>query len=137
MRPINLRLGNKSIGKNLIDALAPLLGRYHEARKSLRGSISRQSRRGLDWMKFFLADVQTAFGALRRLLSCRSGLVKRSRRSGTYCWDAGWRHQPDSRRGACRCSAVETRLGGNWHWHDLRVSPDSCADAKLRSRILC
>src|SRR5215510_8212572 len=63
MRPINLRLGNKSIGKNLIDALAPLLGRYHEARKSLRGSISRQSRRGLDWMNFFLADVQTAFGA--------------------------------------------------------------------------
>src|SRR5215471_15923369 len=64
MRPINLRLGNKSIGKTLIDALAPLLGRYHEARKSLRGSISRQSQRGLDWMNFFLADVQTAFGAL-------------------------------------------------------------------------
>jgi len=33
------------------------------ARKSLRGSISQQSRQGLDWMNFFLADVQTAFGA--------------------------------------------------------------------------
>src|SRR5262249_54421165 len=38
-------------------------GRYNEARKSLRGSISRQSRQGLDWMNFFFADVQTAFGA--------------------------------------------------------------------------
>jgi len=63
MRSINLRTGNKSIGKRLIAALAPLLGRYHEARKSLRGSISKQSRQGLDWMNFFLADVQTAFGA--------------------------------------------------------------------------
>src|SRR5246500_5442872 len=66
MTPINLRNGNKLIGKRLIAALAPLprvLGRYREARKSLRGSISRQSRQGLDWMNFFLADVQTAFGA--------------------------------------------------------------------------
>jgi MFS family permease len=63
MRSINLRLGNKSIGKSLIAALAPLLGRYHEARKSLRGSISKQSRQGPDWMNFFLADVQTGFGA--------------------------------------------------------------------------
>src|SRR5262249_59825163 len=44
---------------------------------------------------------------LRRLLSCRSGLAERSGRSGAYCWDAGWRHQPDSWRRACRCTAVE------------------------------
>ena len=37
--------------------------RYHRARKSLRTSISPQSRRGLDWMNFFLADVQISFGA--------------------------------------------------------------------------
>jgi MFS family permease len=37
--------------------------RYHRARKSLRTSISLQSRRGLDWMNFFMADVQTGFGA--------------------------------------------------------------------------
>ncbi len=66
MISINLRLANKPITKSLIAALAPLprvLGRYREARKSLRGSISQQSRQGLDWMNFFLADVQTAFGA--------------------------------------------------------------------------
>jgi MFS family permease len=37
--------------------------RYRDARGSLRGSISSQSRQGLDWMNFFLADVQTGFGA--------------------------------------------------------------------------
>jgi MFS family permease len=63
MSSISLRLRNKLAGKRLAAALAPLLGRYHEARKSLRGSISDQSRQGLDWMNFFLADVQTAFGA--------------------------------------------------------------------------
>jgi MFS family permease len=39
------------------------LGRYLDARKLLRGSISKQSRRGLDWLNFFLADIQTGFGA--------------------------------------------------------------------------
>src|SRR6516162_6354303 len=66
MTPIHLRVGNKLIGKSLIAALASLsrvLGHYRVARKSLRGSISRQSWQGLDWMNFFLADVQTAFGA--------------------------------------------------------------------------
>jgi len=36
--------------------------RYREARKSLRTPVSAQSRRGLDWMNFFIADVQTGFG---------------------------------------------------------------------------
>jgi hypothetical protein len=60
---ISLRT-KKFVGKSVIAALASLphfWGRYREARKSLRGSISRQSRQGLDWMNFFLADVQTAF----------------------------------------------------------------------------
>jgi isocitrate lyase len=35
---------------------------YREARKSLRTPVSAQSRRGLDWMNFFIADVQTGFG---------------------------------------------------------------------------
>jgi MFS family permease len=43
--------------------LQGLLARYRDARRYLRGSISAQSRRGLDWMNFFLADVQTGFGA--------------------------------------------------------------------------
>src|SRR5262249_55412349 len=64
MIPIELRVGK--VSKSLIATLASLpraFGRYREARKSLRGSISRESRQGLDWMNFFLADVQTAFGA--------------------------------------------------------------------------
>jgi MFS family permease len=39
------------------------LARYWDTRKLLRGSISRRSRLGLDWMNFFLADVLTGFGA--------------------------------------------------------------------------
>lgn len=35
---------------------------YREARESLRSASSHQSRRGLDWMNFFIADVQTGFG---------------------------------------------------------------------------
>jgi Major Facilitator Superfamily len=36
---------------------------YLNARKVLRGPISKQSRQGLDWLNFFLADIQTGFGA--------------------------------------------------------------------------
>src|SRR5579872_6599988 len=35
---------------------------YRKARESFRGPVSQQSRRGLDWMNFFIADVQTGFG---------------------------------------------------------------------------
>ena len=38
-------------------------GRYREARRTLHAPASAQSRRGLDWMNFFIADVQTGFGA--------------------------------------------------------------------------
>jgi hypothetical protein len=37
MTQVTLRIGNKLLGKKLIAGLAPLLGRYNEARKSLRG----------------------------------------------------------------------------------------------------
>jgi MFS family permease len=56
----------KAIGEVLAAALPGfqrLFQHYRAAHRSLRGSISRQSRRGLDWMNFFLADVQTGFGA--------------------------------------------------------------------------
>ena len=36
---------------------------YRGARRSLHAPASAQSRRGLDWMNFFLADVQTGFGS--------------------------------------------------------------------------
>ena len=39
------------------------ISRYRGARRSQYAAVSRQSRRGLDWMNFFLADVQTGFGS--------------------------------------------------------------------------
>ena len=42
--------------------LRKTVARYRTARKSLRTPASPQSRNGLDWMNFFVADVQTGFG---------------------------------------------------------------------------
>jgi MFS family permease len=36
--------------------------RYRDARRSLHAPVSGQSRYGLDWTNFFIADVQTGFG---------------------------------------------------------------------------
>jgi len=36
--------------------------KYRHARRELHTPSSAQSRRGLDWMNFFIADVQTGFG---------------------------------------------------------------------------
>jgi len=38
-------------------------GRYREARRGLHAPASARSRRGLDWMNFFIADMQTGFGS--------------------------------------------------------------------------
>ena len=57
---------NRSMGRRLKSALSRIptgFARYLDARNLLRGSISKQSRQGLDWLNFFLADVQTGFGA--------------------------------------------------------------------------
>jgi MFS family permease len=42
--------------------LRKALARYRHAKKSLHTPASAQSRYGLDWMNFFIADVQTGFG---------------------------------------------------------------------------
>jgi hypothetical protein len=63
---VNVNRGYKSIGRGTSlrsGRLGRIFSRYRDARKSMRVSISRQSQRGLDWMNFFLADVQTGFGA--------------------------------------------------------------------------
>src|SRR5215831_15354878 len=55
----------ESIGRSLRSAWRSILsgaGHFLDARKVLRGSISKESRRGLDWLNFFLADIQTGFG---------------------------------------------------------------------------
>ena len=38
------------------------VSQYRHARRSLRTPASVNSRRGLDWANFFIADVQTGFG---------------------------------------------------------------------------
>jgi MFS family permease len=43
--------------------LQAAISKYREARKSLTQPVSARSRRGLDWMNFFLSDVQTSFGS--------------------------------------------------------------------------
>jgi MFS family permease len=56
----------ETIGRSLKSAWGSILtGFTHflDARKVLRGSISKESRQGLDWLNFFLADIQTGFGA--------------------------------------------------------------------------
>jgi MFS family permease len=55
-----------SIGRSLKSAWQSILtgfAHFHGARNLLRGSISKESRRGLDCLNFFLADIQTGFGA--------------------------------------------------------------------------
>src|SRR5262245_36967660 len=55
-----------SIGRSLKSAwgwIAAGVTHFLNARNILRGRISKQSRQGLDWLNFFLADVQTGFGA--------------------------------------------------------------------------
>ncbi len=62
----SLQAVEKSIGSTVATTsagLLSLLARHRDIRKLLHGSISHRSRRGLDWMNFFLADVQTGFGA--------------------------------------------------------------------------
>lgn len=46
---------------------------YREASNSLHAASSRQSRRGLDWMNFFIADVQTGFGTYVAFYLAQSG----------------------------------------------------------------
>ena len=47
--------------------------RYRAARRALHTPASRQSRRGLDWMNFFIADVQTGFGTFLAFYLAQQG----------------------------------------------------------------
>jgi hypothetical protein len=134
---VNINRRQKSIGRGTSlrsGRLGRIFARYRDARKSMRVSISRQSQRGLDWMNFFLADVQTGFGAFVAFYLADLGWPKGW--LGAHRWHAGWRPQPGPGRGACRCNSVETRVGRDRHWHDLRVCPGICARAKFPARVL-
>jgi MFS family permease len=60
------------------ERLRKTAARYHEARRSLRTPASPQSRYGLDWMNFFLADVQTGFGTFVAFYLARLGWNERN-----------------------------------------------------------
>jgi predicted MFS family arabinose efflux permease len=62
--------------KSALSRIPTWLTRYLDARKLLCGSISKQSRQGLDWMNFFLADIQTGFGAFVALYLAELGWSK-------------------------------------------------------------
>src|SRR5690349_11308502 len=49
------------------------VARYRGARERLRTPGSTQSRLGLDWMNFFIADVQTGFGTFVAFYLARLG----------------------------------------------------------------
>jgi MFS family permease len=55
-----------------------VVSRYRDARKTLHTPASRQSRYGLDWMNFFLADVQTGFGTFVAFYLAHLGWSERS-----------------------------------------------------------
>ncbi len=52
--------------------------RYRDARKTLHTPASPRSRYGLDWMNFFLADVQTGFGTFVAFYLAHLGWSERS-----------------------------------------------------------
>jgi hypothetical protein len=97
---------------------------YRRARQSLRTSISPQSRHALDWTNFFLADVQTGFGAFVAFyladLGWTKGQVGLPLTAGTLA------AVPDSGRGAGRCTAMETSPRRERHRHDLPLRAHPC-----------
>jgi MFS family permease len=60
---LKLRTGMDAIASHRTFTFRAAAGLYREARRSLHTPASAQSRRGLDWMNFFIADVQTGFGS--------------------------------------------------------------------------
>src|SRR6185312_1555130 len=60
------------------DASRKAASRYRAAQRSLRTPSSRRSRYGLDWLNFFLADVQTGFGTFVAFYLARLGWTQAS-----------------------------------------------------------
>lgn len=66
------------VARRLGAVLHGVASRYGEARRSLRTPSSRQSRVGLDWMNFFVADAQTGFGTFVAFYLARRGWSQES-----------------------------------------------------------
>ena len=58
--------------------LRAAVARYRQARASLHAPASQRSRVGLDWMNFFIADVQTGFGTFTAFYLAHLGWTQSS-----------------------------------------------------------
>src|SRR4029077_4361713 len=140
LRMIASRLGiaKQSVAQKTMPALRrvpSILAHYRDTRKLLRGSISQQSRRGLDWLNFFLADVQTGFGAFVAFYLAELGWPKAqvglALAAGTVA--ALIAQIPG---GALVDAAPWKRgLAGYRHLHDRSISSDLCAGTGSCTRI--
>src|SRR5580704_5570334 len=66
------------VGPRKKSPLHKAVARYRDASKTLHIPASPQSRYGLDWMNFFLADVQTGFGTFVAFYLAHLGWTERS-----------------------------------------------------------
>jgi predicted MFS family arabinose efflux permease len=66
------------VGPRKKSPLHKAVARYRDASKTLHIPASPQSRYGLDWMNFFLADVQTGFGTFVAFYLAHLGWSERS-----------------------------------------------------------
>src|SRR6185437_12027792 len=105
------------------DASRKAASRYRAAQRSLRTPSSRRSRYGLDWLNFFLADVQTGFGTFVAFYLARLGWTQASIGSAGG-GGLGQRARPDTGRRALRRDPLEARLGRNRHPDDRRGGAD-------------
>jgi len=52
----------EAVARHSRDRVGRTVSRYRDARRSLVTPASQRSRYGLDWLNFFIADIQTGFG---------------------------------------------------------------------------
>ena len=112
LRSLSGALDMDSIASHRTFRFRDAAGRYREARRSLHTPASARSRRGLDWMNFFIADVQTGFGSFVAFYLAQSGWSSAHIGIALSVGAIGGHAQPDSGRCACRCGHLEARPGG-------------------------
>ena len=113
-----------------------MAGRYRAARAALQTPASAQSRYGLDWMNFFVADVQTGFGTFVAFY-----LAQRGWSQGECRRRAGGRHglpaMVSQIPGGALADAVTWKRGlaAIGICHDRRGGADPGACARLRRGV--
>src|SRR2546430_2102004 len=75
IRSINTILGLGSV-RGYSSRARHVVSEHRQRRRALDRTISDQSRRGLDWTNFFVADVQVSFGAFLAFYLASAGWSK-------------------------------------------------------------